>query len=71
MTDAKTFTLYWRDGKRELVHGATIAEACTHAGYGAGAIRALDFYAKGDDNSYWWDAKERDWHNKEITPEPL
>lgn len=51
-SDEKTFTLYWLDGKRELVRGPTPAEAMSRAGYGGGALRALDFYADGDDTSY-------------------
>jgi hypothetical protein len=62
------FTLYWRDGKREVVQGRTISEAFMLAGYGGGAMRALDFYANGEDHRYWWDEKGREWHNEEITP---
>lgn len=64
------FTLFWLDGKREVVQGRIIAEAMTLAGYGNGALRALDFYASGDNTSYWWDDATREWHNKEIRPEP-
>lgn len=39
----KVFTLFWLDGTREA--------AMNNAGYGAGALRALDFYAEGDDNN--------------------
>ena len=56
-----TYTLYWRTGKRELVHGADIAQAMTLAGYGNGAVSALDFYATGDDTDYEWDSEKRDW----------
>lgn len=63
------FTLYWRDGKREVVEGYDCADAMTRAGYGGGAVRALDFYATGDCDRYWWDGEGREWHNKEITPE--
>jgi hypothetical protein len=39
------FLLYWRgSGDVELVEGSTIAEAFSNAGYGAGALRALDYY---------------------------
>ena len=40
----KTFRLYWLDGKTEIVEGETIAKAFSNAGYGGGAIRALDYY---------------------------
>lgn len=48
------FTLYWLDGKREVVEGNSISEAMTLAGYGGGAVRALDFYADGNDHNYTW-----------------
>lgn len=40
----KTFILHWLDGKTEKVIGVTIADAFTRAGYGGGAIAALDYY---------------------------
>lgn len=55
------YTLYWRDGKREVVKGDNQAQAMTLRGYGSGAVRALDFYAKGDDRDYEWDAAKREW----------
>lgn len=61
MDDNKTFTLYWRTGDRELVQGRSPAEAMTLAGYGGGAIRALDFYANGDDRDYTWNCVSREW----------
>jgi hypothetical protein len=48
------YTLYWKDGKRELVTGTNISDAFTRAGYARGAIAALDFYKPGDDHSYEW-----------------
>ena len=53
----KKFTLYWLTGDREVVEGATPAQAMTLAGYSQGAVRALDFYAGGDCNDYHWDGK--------------
>lgn len=62
------YTLYWLGGKREVVEGNDIADAMNRAGYGNGALRALDFFAYGDDNCYEW--KERDgkkaWVKKEV-----
>jgi len=55
------FTLYWLTGKREVVEGEDAAQAMTLAGYGGGAVRALDFYAQGDNREYYWDATERTW----------
>ena len=60
MSDPK-FTLYWRPGDREVASGRTIAEAMTLAGYSNGAVRALDFYAKGDDREWRWLSVTREW----------
>lgn len=58
------FTLYWLDGKREVVKGSTISGACSSAGIGAGAIRALDFYIKGDNREYTYDLEKHHWVKK-------
>lgn len=63
----KTYTLYWRDGKRELVQGTGVNNALDRAGYGAGALRALDFWAEGDDHEYTWLGGE--WVKKKYTCE--
>lgn len=42
------FTLYWLSGRTEVVEGTDIADAVRKAGYGGGALRALDYYQKGD-----------------------
>lgn len=40
----KKFKLFWLGGQEEIVEGNDIADAFRHAGYGGGAIRALDYY---------------------------
>jgi hypothetical protein len=50
--DVHEFTLYFIGGKKEVVRGATIADACNKAGYGQGAISALDFYCKVGEGTY-------------------
>lgn len=40
----KKFKLHWLGGKTEIVEGLDIADAFRRAGYGAGAIGALDWY---------------------------
>src|SRR6185437_16051065 len=57
----KTFTLFWSDGKRNIIHGDTMNNAFAAAGYGRGALAALDFWAAGDENSYQWDKQTRRW----------
>ena len=60
----KTFTLYWRTGHREVVNGNSIAEACMLAGYGGGAISALDFYQDGDVDTHMWDPAIGRWYHR-------
>ena len=55
------FTLYWLTGKSSVIEGASIDEAMNNAGYGAGSLRALDFYAIGDCKKYAWDSVRRQW----------
>jgi len=57
----KQFTFYWRTGKREVFFGRDPAEALNNAGYGGGAIRALDFYSAGDNHDYRWTEDTREW----------
>jgi hypothetical protein len=40
----KRFKLHWIGGDTEIVDGTDIADAFRRAGYGGGAIRALDWY---------------------------
>lgn len=65
----KVFTLFWRTGTAQLVTGASIDQACNNAGIGGGAMRALDWWAQGDDRAkYVWNKEKRDWcaaHNPE------
>lgn len=59
---SNTYTLFWLTGQLELVFGPTVAEAMTLAGYGRGALAALDFYAEGDKtDAYEWQESDRRW----------
>lgn len=40
----KKFKLHWLTGDIEIIEGTDIADAFTHAGYGGGAARALDWH---------------------------
>ena len=55
------YTLYWRDGKREIVCGSTPVDAMNRAGYGNGALPALDFFSEGQSDYYTWNAATRQW----------
>lgn len=57
----KTYTFYWKTGEREVLEGRNPADALTQAGYGGGAVRALDFHAKGCDTNYEWNAERQKW----------
>lgn len=48
----KKFKLHWLSGepKEEIVEGTDIADAFAHAGYSAGAIRALDWFEEIKEN---------------------
>lgn len=60
------WTLYWMTGDRQVVEGPDISTAMNCAGIGAGALAALDFYAKGDgDHGYRWSDADRDWVKKD------
>lgn len=43
------FKLYWLTGDEEVVEGNDIADAFSKAGYGAGAIGALDYFQPLED----------------------
>ena len=38
------YKLHWLHGKTEVVEGKSIADAFSRAGYGQGALRALDYF---------------------------
>ncbi|QRE00149.1 hypothetical protein [Burkholderia phage BCSR5] len=59
----KKFILYWLDGKLEHIEGNTIAQAMGAAGYGAGAIAALDFYDESTEVKWRWNAELKTWVN--------
>lgn len=40
----RKFKLHWRDGTVTETEGANVEDAFTHAGFGAGAVGALDFW---------------------------
>ena len=61
MDDRSDYTLYWRDGKSESVRGRDIADAMNRAGYGGGAVAALDFFGHGKTPTYYWNADRSEW----------
>jgi hypothetical protein len=57
----KKFTLYWLTGKKEVITGNNLLDACMKAGYSNGTIKALDFYSKDENNDYLWNKVTRNW----------
>ncbi|HWT40245.1 MAG TPA: hypothetical protein VN081_03165 [Dongiaceae bacterium] len=45
------FKIYWLDGSSEVVSGDTVADGMTNAGYGRGAVSAIDWYEPLEGNS--------------------
>ena len=60
----KDFIVYWRYGEYSTMNGKTIEEAFTKAGYGGGAIAAVDFYNQGSEPCYVWNKDEHEWIKK-------
>jgi len=60
------YTFYWLDGKRDVLEGDSISNAFLKAGYGAGAMAALDFICNGDNNEYCWNKNKNIWIKKEV-----
>lgn len=61
MNKNQWFTIYWLDGSKSFVYGATIEGAFTSAGYGGGAVNAIDWYDNGISNTHNYDHKKKEW----------
>jgi hypothetical protein len=57
----KTWTFYWRDGNHSRLVGRSALAAFQNAGYGNGAIPAVDFYIPTSTCWYWWNRAEHSW----------
>jgi hypothetical protein len=60
-SNEKLYTLYWLDGKREVVVGTSIANAFARAGYFGGALAALDWYDAGATDTHVYSCTEKTW----------
>ena len=47
----KKFRLHWLGGKTEDIEGTDITDAIRRAGYGAGAMKVLDYWEELKDES--------------------
>lgn len=53
--EVQQFRFYWLDGVTDVYTGDTPEQAFSNAGFGAGALRSVDFYSKGSAKNYEWD----------------
>jgi hypothetical protein len=58
------FTVWWRDGTRSVIEGSSIEQAFTQAGYGAGAVKAVDWYDRGDVDTHEWCKATKNWQRR-------
>lgn len=58
------FTIYWLAGTISHIFGATIEDAFTHAGYGGGASKAVDWYNQGINETHYYDKEKKTWVEK-------
>lgn len=64
METNKKFTIYWKHGTKSFVEGPTIEQAFTNAGYGAGAVTAIDWYDHGETSTHDWSIEQKKWIRK-------
>lgn len=59
------FTLFWLGGTSEVIDGGENIQTAFSKKYGAGAVRALDFYERGDSQNKWkWNSENKKWESK-------
>ncbi len=65
------YVFYWKTGRREIFEGESPAGALNKAGYGGGAVSALDFYREdtGEEDPYYWDASKKKWMRNFLSGE--
>ena len=56
-----TFTLYWKDGRYDVVKGANAVDALMKAGYSVKDIRNLDFLTRGCQKEFEWKNETGRW----------
>jgi len=72
--DNKYFTIYWLNGDYSVIQGESIEQAFTAAGYGAGAVKAVDWYDNGISQTHYYNKKCKEWVHYvplEITSEQI
>lgn len=61
----KEFTIFWFSGDKEVVIGRNEKEAFNNAGYGNGAVKAVDFIANGDNREYSFNKETHSWEKND------
>lgn len=65
----KEYVIFWLSGTKTKCEGTSEADAFRRAGYGGGALAAVDFIALSDDeNDYEFDKETHSWRNIKINP---
>lgn len=59
------FTVYWLDGHLSLLRGDTIEDAFRKAGYGGGAVNAVDWFDPSPIPTHTYDKATRQWIKRE------
>lgn len=55
-----TFTLFWLEGKKEVLQGTDLMDAIHNAGYSTGILYNLDWWERGNtlNNKHVWIPEE-------------
>lgn len=61
MATNNKFTIYWKDGSRNVITGVTVEDAFTAAGYSAGAVSAIDWYDNGISQTHHYNTETKEW----------
>jgi hypothetical protein len=57
----KVYTLYWKNGKREVLKGADVIKALREAGYQVKDLCDLSFFTPGSNEEFKWIESSRSW----------
>lgn len=56
-----TYTLFWKNGKREVLNGTDVIKAIREAGYETKDLTDLSFFTPGNNTEYRWVESSRTW----------
>jgi len=62
--DLIKFTLYWNDGKKEVIEGTSVFDAISRNGYTSKSKTELAYAVSGDDDSLKWNAVKNQWEKR-------